>query len=51
MLRDLSSAIYYMHQAGIAHRDVRLNNIWYCQADNTYKLSNFDDVYMMENYS
>lgn len=51
LLRDLSSALYYMHQAGIAHRDLRLNNIWYCQADNKFKLSNFDDIYMMENYS
>lgn len=47
-LRDMSSALAFLHSIGVSHRDIRPCNIWYIGAQKTYKIGGFDESKMID---
>ena len=41
LIYDISVALYWTHEEGVLHRDVKLDNIFYSEKEDCYKLGDF----------
>ena len=48
IMKDICTGVQYMHEMGIAHRDLKLENI--LLSDNKFKVADFGSSELQENF-